>query len=166
MQSVQKIPAANTFNWKSSNISPSSRFLNGTREHSHRNISKDKRVRSQAITMLEGPMLETLDYTIRIGSTPTFLYFDLYLYSSMAYDSPYFLAFFLSFFLSFLHSTPSPPFLRNTRGVKVPCSTSNTLCRYCLFSVSFFCSLKIFADSLFWLLAEFIHASREHQNML
>ena len=27
----------------------------------------------------EGPMLETLDYTIRIGSTPTFLYFDLYI---------------------------------------------------------------------------------------
>ena len=28
----------------------------------------------------EGPMLETLDYTIRIGRTkqPTFLYFDLY----------------------------------------------------------------------------------------
>ena len=24
----------------------------------------------------EGPMLETFDYTIRIGSTPTFLYFD------------------------------------------------------------------------------------------
>ena len=24
-------------------------------------------------------MLETLDHTIRIGSTPTFLYFDLYL---------------------------------------------------------------------------------------
>ena len=32
----------------------------------------------------EGPMLETLDYTIRIGSTPTFLYFDLYLYSPYA----------------------------------------------------------------------------------
>ena len=30
----------------------------------------------------EGPMLETLDYTIRIGSTPTILYFDLYLYSA------------------------------------------------------------------------------------
>ena len=30
----------------------------------------------------EGPMLETLHFTIRIGSTPTFLYFDLYLYSS------------------------------------------------------------------------------------
>ena len=29
-------------------------------------------------------MLETLDYTIRIGSTPTFLYFDLYLYSTYA----------------------------------------------------------------------------------
>ena len=26
---------------------------------------------------IEGPMLETLDYTIRIGSTPTILYFDL-----------------------------------------------------------------------------------------
>ena len=26
----------------------------------------------------EGPMLETLDYTIRIGSIPTFLYFDLF----------------------------------------------------------------------------------------
>ena len=32
----------------------------------------------------EGPMLETLDYTICIGSTPTFLYFDLYLYSAYA----------------------------------------------------------------------------------
>ena len=29
-------------------------------------------------------MLETLDYTIRIGVTPTFLYFDLYLYSAYA----------------------------------------------------------------------------------
>ena len=29
-------------------------------------------------------MLETLDYTIRIDSTPTFLYFDLYLYSAYA----------------------------------------------------------------------------------
>ena len=27
-------------------------------------------------------MLETLDYTIRIGSTPTFLYFDLYFYAA------------------------------------------------------------------------------------
>ena len=35
----------------------------------------------------EGPMLETLDHTIRIGSTPTFLYFDLYLYS--AYTAHY-----------------------------------------------------------------------------
>ena len=25
----------------------------------------------------EGPMLETLDYTIRIDSTPTILYFDI-----------------------------------------------------------------------------------------
>ena len=33
----------------------------------------------------EGPMLETLDYTIRIGSTPTILYFDFYLYSAYVY---------------------------------------------------------------------------------
>ena len=32
----------------------------------------------------EGPTLEKLDYTIRIGSTPNFLYFDLYLYSAYA----------------------------------------------------------------------------------
>ena len=32
----------------------------------------------------EGPTLETLDYTIRIGGTPTFLYFDLYLHSAYA----------------------------------------------------------------------------------
>ena len=31
-----------------------------------------------------GPTLETLDYTIRIGSTPTVLYFDLYLYCAYA----------------------------------------------------------------------------------
>ena len=32
----------------------------------------------------EGPTLETLGFTIRIGSTPTFSYFDLYLYSAYA----------------------------------------------------------------------------------
>ena len=35
-------------------------------------------------------MLETLDYTIRIGGTPTFLYFDLYLYSAYAAHYVYF----------------------------------------------------------------------------
>ena len=35
-------------------------------------------------------MLETLDYAIRIGSTPTFLYFDLYLYSAYAAHYVYF----------------------------------------------------------------------------
>ena len=29
-------------------------------------------------------MLETLDYTIRIGSIPTFLYFDLYAYNTVS----------------------------------------------------------------------------------
>ena len=36
-------------------------------------------------------MFETLDYTIRIGSTPTILYFDLYLYSAYAAHYVYFL---------------------------------------------------------------------------
>ena len=36
-------------------------------------------------------MLETLDHTIRIGSTPTFLYFDLYLYSAYAAHYVYYL---------------------------------------------------------------------------
>ena len=39
----------------------------------------------------EGPMLETLDHTLRIGSTPTFLYFDLYLYSAYAAHYVYFI---------------------------------------------------------------------------
>ena len=38
----------------------------------------------------EGPILETLDHTIRIGSTPTFLYFDLYLYFAYAAHYVYF----------------------------------------------------------------------------
>ena len=36
-------------------------------------------------------MLETLDNTIRIGSTPTVLYSDLYLYSAYAVHYVYFL---------------------------------------------------------------------------
>ena len=37
----------------------------------------------------EGPMLKTLDYTIRIGSTPNFLLFDFYLYSAYAVQHVY-----------------------------------------------------------------------------
>ena len=33
---------------------------------------------------VEEPTLETLDYAIRIGSTPTFLYFDLFLNTTYA----------------------------------------------------------------------------------
>ena len=36
-------------------------------------------------------MLKTLDHTIRIGSTPTFLYFDLYLYSAYAAHYVYYI---------------------------------------------------------------------------
>ena len=35
-------------------------------------------------------MLETLDFTNRIGSTPTFLYCDLYLYSAYPVHYVYF----------------------------------------------------------------------------
>ena len=35
--------------------------------------------------------VETLDHTIRIGSTPTFKYFDLYLYSAYAAHYVYFI---------------------------------------------------------------------------
>ena len=38
----------------------------------------------------KGRTLQTLDHTIRIGSTPTFLYFDLYLYSAYAGHYVYF----------------------------------------------------------------------------
>ena len=38
----------------------------------------------------EGPTLEMLDYTIHIGSTPTFLYFDLYLNTAYAAHYVYF----------------------------------------------------------------------------
>ena len=38
----------------------------------------------------ERPTLKTLDFTIRIGSTPTFLYFNLYLNTAFAADYVYF----------------------------------------------------------------------------
>ena len=50
-------------------------------------------------------MLETLDYTICIGSTPTFLYFDLYLYC--AYAAHYVYIYVLVFHFYYL-----PPFKR------------------------------------------------------
>ena len=39
----------------------------------------------------EGPMLEMLDYTIRIGSTTTILYFNFYLHSAYAAQYVYYL---------------------------------------------------------------------------
>ena len=42
-------------------------------------LARDTRANS-----VEGPTLETLDFKIRIGSTPTFSYFDLYIYSAYA----------------------------------------------------------------------------------
>ena len=43
-------------------------------------------------------MLETLDYTIRIGSTPTILYFDLYLYSAYVAHYVYYIYYIYIFF--------------------------------------------------------------------
>ena len=57
------------------------------------NVSKSTRVHDAVPKQFlsdEGPLLETLDYTIRIGSTPTFLYFDLHLYSTYAAHFVYF----------------------------------------------------------------------------
>ena len=42
----------------------------------------------------EGPTFKTLDFTFYIGSTPTFLYFDLYL--NTAYATHYILCFSLT----------------------------------------------------------------------
>ena len=44
-------------------------------------VRAEMRLCSQVNVALD-TTLETLDFTIRIGSTPTFLYFDLYLYSA------------------------------------------------------------------------------------
>ena len=48
------------------------------------------------IFCFSGPMLKTLDHTIRIGSTPIFLYFDLYLYSAYAAHYVYFTKYWLT----------------------------------------------------------------------
>ena len=43
-----------------------------------------------SVSLWRRATLETLDFTICIGSTPTFLYFDLYLYSAYAAHYGYF----------------------------------------------------------------------------
>ena len=45
--------------------------------------------RNSTVSLTKGPILETLDYTIRIDSTLTFLYFDLYLYSLLSYHTTF-----------------------------------------------------------------------------
>ena len=45
---------------------------------------KASHIRQSKFLSDKRPMLETLDYTIRIGYTIFFLYFDLYLYSTYA----------------------------------------------------------------------------------
>ena len=61
----------------------------------------------------EGPMLETLDYTIRIGSIPTFLYFDLYLYSAYAAHFERLGSFTILFVVQLLESIISKIFTSN-----------------------------------------------------
>ena len=56
-----------------------------------------------------GPMLETLDYTIHIGSTPTILYFDLYLYSAYAAHYVYFNIFIVDFNINWLDGSNRRP---------------------------------------------------------
>ena len=52
--------------------------------------SKCKKVGVRPIPIDEGPKLETLDFTIHIDSTPTFLYFNLYLNTAYAGHYVYF----------------------------------------------------------------------------
>ena len=57
------------------------------------NVSSVRDKQTSEINMFlsdEGPTLETLDFTIRIDSTSTFLYFDLYLNAAYAAHYVYF----------------------------------------------------------------------------
>ena len=70
------------------------------------NLYKRNNHVTENINSPEGPTLETLDFTIRIGSTPTFLYFDLYIYSAYIYISTlplYLLLYLLIFSFPFVH---------------------------------------------------------------
>ena len=60
---------------------------------------------AKALVARGGPTLETLDHTIHIGSTPTFLYFDMYLYS--ADEAHYVYIYIYSFISGRCHPTPS-----------------------------------------------------------
>ena len=72
-------------------------------------------------------MLETLDYTIRIGSTPTFLYFNLYLYSAYAAHYVYYIHYkYFSFY--FLFKTASK--------INIKYLTSNEGSPSCIFPVN------------------------------
>ena len=73
----------------------------------------------------EGPMLETLDHTIRIGSTPTFLYFDLYLQSAYA-----------AHYVYYLYTSMCKPFC-----------TSYSI--YSVFTIMFYCILIVLAIKYF-----------------
>ena len=50
------------------------------------------------------PYYITLDHTIRIGSTPTFLYFDLYLYSAYAAHYVYYIYIYIFTLESYMHA--------------------------------------------------------------
>ena len=81
-----------------------------------------------------------------------------------AYGSPSFLeSLSAKCFKNIWHSTPIPPFVPKTSGVKVPISTSNIRCWYFLF-FSFSCSLNIVDVGLFWLHLELTCVTRTSKN--
>ena len=55
-----------------------------TPKRSYCKISRENKFGVTKAENCEMEVFETFDYTICIGSTPTFLYFDLYLYSAYA----------------------------------------------------------------------------------
>ena len=98
VQYFENIPVASTFRRKSSNIYVWSLFLNGTREALMPKWT-DLRI-SKAIRVRSQAM-------------------------TIVYDSPFFLAKRpANVFKNKALSPPIPPFVPNTRGVNVPCSTS------------------------------------------
>ena len=74
-------------------VKNSRQFAQATQKHCEAGLHIDAGItknKLRSVDYVRTNMLGTLDYTIRIGSTPIILYFDLYLFTNLAkshYDS-------------------------------------------------------------------------------
>ena len=89
---------------------------------SERNCFQRSNVRPWLVMDSNGLLSMQLDYTIRIGSTPTFLYFDLYLYSVYAVHYVYFFIFKLLTIVLLHFAVPHPPCIY----IYIYCSSNTT----------------------------------------